>query len=583
MATLPELEAAFTKADQAAQRGDAIAAQDAKAFADEIRRVRSTPAPATRQPRIGAVMSNSGPLMTLTRDGVIQPETASFGTSAPVKMAADVGLEAGGATGGALVGAMFPPPFNVVTIPAGAVVGGVLGNLGAQERRVLMGEQEKINPGEAAGSGVANLVPGAGGLNAARRGVGRLALEGAKQAGAGLAGKATETLVDAERFPTGTEAALATVLPAVGGVAAQRIQSGSPITQAAVSSTLTDNDSVARATLERAKRAGYVVPPATVNPSLTVRATESLSGKGATERVAVEKNQEVTNRLAKEALGLPENRPITVEALDAIRKDSAKPYAEIEALSTRAQKRAEEIARERFTAPGSHELAVQMSDPDTLRELNPLLIQAQADIMGLREARNKATSYYRAYGRSARPEDLEAARSFEATAEELENRIEQAVEIGGKPELLTQLRDARALIAKTYDVENALNTSNGNVSAPAIRALQKKDRPLSGPLLTIADFTASFPTVSREAERLGSFGVSRGDIITGALLGAGTTASTGSPLGLLAATAPFISREALLSRPGQAALANFPAPFVAPDPLAEFTRRAGQAAGGTSP
>jgi len=79
----------------------------------------------------------------------------------------------------------------------------------------------------------------------------------------------------------------------------------------------------------------------------------------------------------------------------------------------------------------------------------------------LKQARNDAQGWYDAAKRSASPDDLKKARAAEAEATMLENRLEQKAIASGNNELLPRLRESRREIAKSYDVEKALNVATG--------------------------------------------------------------------------------------------------------------------------
>lgn len=84
--------------------------------------------------------------------------------------------------------------------------------------------------------------------------------------------------------------------------------------------TQQSQNSVRDATLREALEAGYSVPPATTNPSAKNVALESVAGKAATQSLASSKNQQVTNRLIRQDLGLADDVPLTPETLKSVRR-----------------------------------------------------------------------------------------------------------------------------------------------------------------------------------------------------------------------------------------------------------------------
>lgn len=464
---------------------------------------------------------------------------------------ADVGLEAGGAMTGQAVGAIpvLSVPTGGLSIPIGGAIGGTAGNLASQKRRILAGEQKGYRPGEALASFFTGMIPGAS-LEAS--GGKAIAREALKQGAAGVAGRALETMVDEGRLPSAGEAAVTAVLPAIGGGAAQRMQAASPAIQGALREAEAGSGAVARATLKEARDAGYVIPQSLARQSVGASGSlagdtlESFGGKAATLQEASLRNQKTTNSLAKKALGLPENRDITEEAIDNIRVDSAKPYAAIEEMATKADVELKDLLKKN-QGLNTHETEVLLAEPGTAARRASLAIEAAADVDALRKARNTATGKFRQYKRSADPSHLEEAENALATASALEQKIEDAAMEFGKPEMVQQLRDARTRIAKTYDVEKALNKANSNVDANVLAASLKAGRPLSAELETIAKAALQYAPIMKEVSKVGAPGVSAFQI-AGMLGGAfGGTAAMG-PYGALAGAAP-------LARPGARALA----------------------------
>ena len=138
-------------------------------------------------------------------------------------MTADLALEAG-----------LPMAAQALTTeltPAGqAVVGSgasVLGNILAQTRRVLSGEQPSFQAGQVVQAGVTGAVPFAGPLKNAERvshpfisAVGRTALEGGRLAAIGAGGEILKTEIDEGRLPTKKEMLYSAGIPGIVGAGA---------------------------------------------------------------------------------------------------------------------------------------------------------------------------------------------------------------------------------------------------------------------------------------------------------------------------------------------------------------------------
>jgi hypothetical protein len=75
-------------------------------------------------------------------------------------------------------------------------------------------------------------------------------------------------------------------------------------------------------------------------------------------------------------------------------------------------------------------------------------------------------------------------------ARALENAIENSIT---DPRLVTDFRNARTALARTYDYERATNLATGVVDPQALAALAAEGKPLSGKLAKLANVAANFP------------------------------------------------------------------------------------------
>lgn len=271
-------------------------------------------------------------------------------------------------------------------------------------------------------------------------------------------------------------------------------------------------------TLADAKDEGYVVSPSSVNPSAVNKILESVAGKAATVQEASNRNQTVTSELAVRDLGLPKGTALTEGRLDAYRDRVSGPYREVVAISPRA-----EVALEQ-----------------------------------LKDARFNSNAYARHYDISADPKSLAASKALAAKADVLENQIEQMAVKAGKPDLVDDLRAARTQIAKSYDIQRALNIGDAGVSAPALGKALDRGKPLSGGLETAGRFAEAFPSVAREGSKIPAPGVSKVAAALASVLGVAGYGAMG-PAGLLAGAVPLASgpvRSLILSKAYQDRMAK---------------------------
>lgn len=234
--------------------------------------------------------------------------------------------------------------------------------------------------------------------------------------------------------------------------------------------------------VEKAREAGYVIPPTQARADLANRLMEGVAGKTTTAQNASAKNQEITHKLVTKALGVPESETITPEVLQDIRSQAGKAYEALSSLPPRAGQSASTLTN----APAIPEI-----DPKKM-------------VYDLRLLRSNADAYYKAYGRSADPEQLTKAKQAKAAANQIENDLEKYAQSLGRDDLLPALRDARQLIAKTYTIDKALNPVSGTVDAKVLAKELKKGKPLTEELKTVAEFASQFPKASQVTEKMGS-------------------------------------------------------------------------------
>lgn len=253
-------------------------------------------------------------------------------------------------------------------------------------------------------------------------------------------------------------------------------------------------------TIRDSMDAGYVIPPNMVNPNFKNQVVESISGKQATQQIASGKNEKVTGALVRKSLGIAPDAPISQSTLENLRKTAGNAYAEVSNISK----------------------------------------QAADDLEALKIARNEAQGWFKAYNRSARPDDLAKAKQARVLSDSLETALEQHAAQAGKPELIPALRDARKQIAKTYTVGRAINDASGTIDARVLGRMHEKGLPLSDGLDTAGKFASAFPTVAKSSQQVGSQAAHNLKSLASLAMGVGGSASMG-PVGAALATVPFIA------------------------------------------
>lgn len=501
-----------------------------------------------------------------------------------VGVLADIALEGGGGALGQAAGTPLAPATFGASIPLLGGAGAALGNYLAQKRAIASGEQDSVEKGRILSAALTGAIPGGSAL----RGLKPLAKVALAQGAAGAAAKTLQTEVDEGRLPTGKEMALATLLPATGGVLAHEAQFLNPRVALAAKAAEAGK-SVKAKTLDAAIDAGLVIPPSHGGGGAVGKQLEGIAGKAALDQQVSLKNQAAVNRLVKAELGVPKDQDVTMSVLRGIRKEEGAPYAEVEKLASEAQKRVKEIEK-RFSAADPHELAIQKADPATRAELAPLEVRAGANLEALKEARFARDTHFDNYRSSGNPEELSKAIEARKLAESLDDQLEASVTAAGKPELAKRLRAARTRIAKSYSAEEALNLGDANFDASVFGKQLDRGAPLSGNLKLIAEFQQAFPASVREGAKIPTPGVSKLNLPFGLAAAGGTYGATQNvPLALASVLAPAAassgSRALLLSKPYQELFSRLPenAAKMTPDQLALAIRQLSQSAGKVDP
>lgn len=320
-------------------------------------------------------------------------------------------------------------------------------------------------------------------------------------------------------------------------------------------------------TIRKGQELGLKAPPATTNPTATNKTLETIAGKLSTQQNAAAANQPVLNNLAKEAVGLNPDAPLTQEGLQAIRAEAAQSgYEPIRAAGI---VQAPPSLHERLVSALSKYTGAERSFPgmgktelaDIVTKVDRPQFDAGDAIDLTKILRDKASTAFR-NGDTGTGQGLREINSA------IEDALDKGLQAKGPQyaDAVSAFRNARQLMAKTYTVENALNPGSGNVVAAKLAAALKKGEPLSGPLRDVAKFAAAVPKAVQEP--VTSMGVNHLDMyapLTTMLFGHGLAEKAA---GLAVPAGRWAARSYLLG-PGQAgALPQVAAPATGRLPMA---------------
>lgn len=339
-------------------------------------------------------------------------------------------------------------------------------------------------------------------------------------------------------------------------------------------------------TLKDAIDAGLVVPPSSVNPSALNTLKEGIAGKIATAQTASNRNGEVIDSLARKAVGLPEDAPLTSEAMQGVRRkayqDGYEPIASLGSMPT------DSTYHSAIDAIANKYQGVSRSFPGAVNDDIAKLVEpfrvgdfdAGDALKASQFLRDKANAAFRAGNKE---EGLAAKGLAKAVEDQIERNL-STVQSGAQAtnpvtgpngrtvymtgaDMLKNFRDARQLMAKAHTVEDAIVEGGGTVNPRKLAQRVQAGKPMSGELETIGNFANNFPKATQPAQQVAGPGVSKLNGLA-ALLTGGSGMAVGGPIGaLVAGAAPFVVppvvRGRLLSKSVQKGLIPSYGPTVA--------------------
>ena len=348
-------------------------------------------------------------------------------------------------------------------------------------------------------------------------------------------------------------------------------------------------NAVRDATIRSAQQAGFVATPGSITPSGQNVLLERLAGKTRLEQLASSRNQSTADKLARQAVGVPVNTPLTSEAMQAVREQEFVkgyvPVKQIGQIQTDATFRAEltNLSKKFTGASKSFPNAV----PDNINtELKKYLVSQfdSGDALEASKALREQASVNFRVGENA------LAKTQRAISRALEDQIERNLaspyyQVQGNPNaqaILDQFRASRQRMAISHSIEDAVREGSGSIDAKKFARDVQAGKFLSGELKPIGEFANIAPKVNQPVGSMGTPGAGSvlGRTGTGVAAG-GLGLLTGGPLmGLVGAAAPeatsALARQYLLSKFGQSrALPNYAASdFMAQDVVNPKLRQA---------
>ena len=310
----------------------------------------------------------------------------------------------------------------------------------------------------------------------------------------------------------------------------------------------------AKAAAQAAHDAGYVLPPveATKPVSLTSKVLSSPAGKIKTQQLASETNQGVTNELAATSLGLPKDTVLSADVFRNIRAQAGKAYEAVKQAVPQITSDDEYDTAVSSLGGANSQAAKHFPNitknqgildlVDELKQVKEFPTEAGVEIV--KELRYNATANLKAMDDPSRHALGLAQRQ---AADLVDDLMERNIEKTGNTGAIAAYKQARRLIAKSYDVEGATNPSTGDVNAVGLAKLSAKGRPLTDELATIAKAASAFPKSMQNPANFG--GAEPWSALD--FFGAAGSAAAGHPGAGAAILARPLVRSTILSKPYQ--------------------------------
>jgi len=403
------------------------------------------------------------------------------------------------------IGDILKGTYKVATERPGLLVGGMATGLLDPTNLVLPGAiQKSIVAGTP--TAIAQMAPRTVAL--------------AQNIGAG-AGTAALSSAAAQQATTGTiNPSQVMNEAAVGGILTVPTATVSALTAPRAPAQLTQSQLVA----ERAIAEGATLPPTQVNPSLLNRLLEGVSGKQQTSQLASIKNQEVVNAQARKALNLPEDTVITPQVLQDYRNIKGQAYDALKANNTY-------YADKQFITDinkRTSDLQKLSNTTDVNAELRVLngLKQMNFDGEGLVEQMKRLRYDGEANLASVDPANRSLGQAQKFAAKQLEDLAERNLKNFNQPDVMSNFKQARQDIAKSYTIEKSLNAVTGDVSGAKLGQRAAQGKIVPSELQALSNAAAAYPSAFQNVARVGSVpGISPLDVGAAGV----AAASSGSP------------------------------------------------------
>ena len=301
-----------------------------------------------------------------------------------------------------------------------------------------------------------------------------------------------------------------------------------------------------------AQRLGIALSPENIQPTLGPKTLSAVAGQRGTDAIAnANKNQ--IRKVAINELGLPETTQFDSKVpYNDARIKVSEPYSQVKKLPTMVADDAITSSLNRLR-PDESVIGSERYSKATNAIIDDAVKKTSIGLTGAEVLKNVQTLRQRAQkiynNKSADLASLDVADTNLAIANVLESMIETNI---FNPKLLSQFRDARQKMAKTYAYEAATDFNTGMIDVNKLSRVTSKDNVMTGDIAALGKIAGNFPeaftTKATESmlsapriTRSGVGGATGGGIgyqiggVTGSIVGTALGALAGEGAGMLAA------------------------------------------------
>ena len=244
-----------------------------------------------------------------------------------------------------------------------------------------------------------------------------------------------------------------------------------------------------------AQRLGIALNPTDIQPTVGPKLLSMAAGPRAPEALAnANKNQ--VRKVALGDMNLPETTQLnSPKAFQQARAQVAAPYEQVKKLPIQqaddAMIQRLEALRADLDVIGAKEYA-----PAIGKIVDDAIAKTQTGLTGEQLLKNISVLRERARktynNKAATTEALDIADTNLKIATELESMIDNSI---FNPKLLSEFRDARQKMARTYAYEGATDMNTGMVDVGKLARITSKDNALTGDIASLGKIAGNFPDV----------------------------------------------------------------------------------------